>query len=272
MKIKSFLVLAVVAIICVFNIGNTSTFAEARSIYIGDEIVLEINDSTITEEEIRDAFDGFRLIGMENTDEGYRVTISPKEVGQEEVLLKNQKIIIDVKSTLDEIQRDTIFEKDLETGNSFDRRLLYILLSISGLVFIVSHGIWLIKIYKKDEQRQYTPYEVFIKMYEEDQIRDKNILGELTKASKLYLSKRLETSLIGLTTSQLSRVHELNAIDERTIQKYFEWLRECDDMKYKGDFLAEEEILEMRQKLKVIVDDLENLFLQEDRRVMENAV
>lgn len=269
MRIKSFAPVAILALMFIFNINS---FAEGRSIYIGDQIVLEINDATISEEDIREAFEDFRLVEIEDRSDGYKITLSPESVGSHEINLNNQKIIIDVKSTLDEIQRDTIFEKELNTGRSFDRRIIYVLLSVSSVVLLASHGIWFIKMFKKDAERQYTPYEIFIKMFDDKHKLDKHLLGELTKASKSYLSQKTGTLLIGLTTSQLEQVEEMKEIDEIKIRPYFDWLKECDDMKYKGDGLLEQEIVEMKQRLQTIIDDLEDYFLQEDRRVMDNAV
>lgn len=250
-----------------------NVFAEARAIYIGDEIRLEIHDATLTETEITSAFDGFRVVAIEPVTSGYKVTVSPLKTGQQEILLKDQKIRIDVKSTLDDIQRDSIFEKELETGSYLKRSWVLIGIGISGLVAVVSNGIWAVGLVRKRKHVMASPYEVFTEAIDQPGTKDKHFLGHMTKASKVYLSSRLGHPLVGLTTSQLMAVQYENRTDEVLNNAYFGWLKVCDDLKFKGHTVEDDVVLRMRDQLQEIVADMEAFFVEEENRsVVKDAV
>lgn len=269
MKRKTITLFVMMAIIFIFNMYS---FAEARSIYIGDDIVLKLENMTLTQEDIELAFKDFHIDDMHRIDRGYEVTLSPLFVGKQTINLKDQEIIIDVKSTLDEIDREGIFEMDLQTGSALNPNLVYVLLLISGGTVLVTHGIYLINRFKKKHVRSYTPYERFLQTCEKEQGTDKSVLGEMTKASKLYLSAKLNQPMIGLTTDQLSQVSIIDKIDPTLMDVYIEWLRACDALKYQECFVLEQEVINMKQNLLSIVEDLENYFIKKEGSVAEDAI
>lgn len=269
MKKNAIKLLGMIALILILN---SFSFAEARSIYIGDDILLKIEDTSLTKEAIEGAFKDFRIDDIHATNTGYEVRVSPLLVGKQEVDLSSQKIIFDVKSTLDEIDRDGIFQMDLPTKASLNPNVVYILLLISGVTMLLTNGIYLWGRFKKEPVQYHSPYDVFLQICENNNEADKHLLGEFTKASKIYLSAMLRQSVIGLTSRQLSESSVMQEIDPTLSSAYLEWLYDCDTLKYQACDVTEEEFYHMKERLLRIVENLESYFLNKEGSVLEDAV
>ncbi len=233
-----------------------------RLIYIGDHIELEIQDPAISKLMIEEAFKAFDILEIEPMDEGYQVVMTIMEPGEWSVELGGQTIVFKVASTLDTIERDTLFEKDLDIHKGANKTILFILLGIVFLGAIISNGFWLFKRRKKKVEKM-SAYEAFDKNLDQLSSKDSYALGKMTGFVKEYLSLRLGVKLEGLTTSQLETHFQSNTargiFEEEPFRNFIQWLKDCDSYKYSDVLVDEATINTLRESLKSIVSGMEEV-------------
>ena len=127
----------------------TSVRAEELNIYVGDLIELKINTSAYSLEELREKFDGFEIVALEQTPDGALITLRTFETGEKTVVLGDKQIVIRVQSTLDNYQREDVFEGDLNAQSPGFMPDWRIPAGLSALVFLLSGAFLVIKLFQK---------------------------------------------------------------------------------------------------------------------------
>jgi len=221
-----------------------------RNIYIGDIITLKVASRTYSAEELTSIFHGFEIVDIQNEPEGFILSLRTFTVGEHKVFLGNKEIVINVSSTLDDIERDEIFQGD--TWVIKPGFMLYwqiILLAAAG-AFVLSGGFVLAKVIKKRKENALSPLQLFIKRcaaLSPDDDYNNNYFVDLTFYFKEYLGSRFKCRIIGKTSIEI--INELNKIRAtRNIQaidaflyEIQEWLTECDRLKFSGVEVSVEE-------------------------------
>ncbi|WP_432409129.1 hypothetical protein [Wukongibacter sp. M2B1] len=244
-KIKHYLLLCLICI-C---ISTTLSTAESRNIYIGDLITLEIKSQGISQEEIIDALKEFEIMEIEVLDDGYKVTLRSFETGEKTITIGDQDIDIIIVSTLDDIQREDIYEGDLTPrGGGRVIPWLIIYMVVMG-IFIISGIVLLISKIKKRRTQEKSPYESFKIALELVDISDTSALVEMTAIFKQYIQEIFHCKIIGKTSNEI--MIEVEQIEETSPYRLdiHNWLTRCDTYKFSGLDVKKEQIGEMRLDL-----------------------
>jgi hypothetical protein len=249
------LLLAVTAVLAIIgNVGSTDTenpdAAESvRNIYIGDIISLKVTSLSIKAEELQNMFQDFEIVEIKQEPDGYLLSLRTFKTGERKVLLGNKEIIINVSSTLDDIERESIFEGDtwvIKPGILFYWRIL---LYVAAGVFALSGGFVLVSVIKKRKAKALSPLQLFIKrssaLSADDDFND-NYFVDLTFYFKEYLEARHQCRItsegasagtigyIGKTSVEIiNELMKIQALDA-FIPEIHGWLTECDRMKFTG--------------------------------------
>jgi len=227
--------------------------AEERSIFVGDIIEIKIITSDFDSDKIREKFKDFEIVSLVEEDYGYRVSIRTFETGEKKILLGDKEIIINVKSTLEEIEREGIFEGSLNPEkprfNIEWRYIFYLLLIISFL----SGGITLWGYINNRRKSSISPYGRFLTQAEDISENDNSYFVRLTLCFKEFLESICSCRIRGKTTSEI--VNEINGIP--TLQAYIpdikEWMEESDSIKFSGTVVSNERKEALYKNLKELV-------------------
>lgn len=226
--------------------------AEERPLYVGDLIELKITTLAFSEEEIREKFHDFEIVALEKKPDGYQLTLRTFETGEKVIQLGDKEIIIDVRSTLEQHDRDDVFEGSsdvLKPGFSPDARIFA---GLAALLFLVSGGILLGKALRKRKLSRLTPLQRFLKAVNQVSLDHKDAFVQLTFCLKEYLETSFSLRIRGKTSREILR--ELTPVEE--LQKLLagirSWLEECDCLKFSGN----EGSVEKRQELFLALKEL----------------
>ena len=212
----------------------TGAFAEARNLYVGDIVTLEIESQIYTAEEIRQKFDGFEIMEMEKISNGYRLSLRTFDTGEKTILLGDKELTIHIHSTLDDIHRDSVFEGGaelLEAGFPFHWRIL---LCAALCVFGASGIFVLAKANKNRKIKTESHYQLFLRRAASLPVKEDHYLVDLTFYFKEYVGALYGRRIIGKTSSEIvDELKSFPALDPLLpfIQK---WLTECDQFKFAG--------------------------------------
>lgn len=236
-------------------------FAEARNIYIGDIINLEINSQKVSEEELRQEFRDFEIIELKKESGGYLLSIRIFESGEHKVIVGDKELVIYVSSTLTDIRRDDIFEaeaKILKHGFYFHWRVLF---CVTAGAFIISAGYILKKTIKRKGKIQESPYESFLRRSSELFVGDDNYFVDLTLFFKEFIENIGNCRIIGKTTFEI--VNELNTIHivADVLPDIKKWLTECDVYKFSGMLILNDEKQRHYAQLINIVEQIEKKYV-----------
>ncbi len=208
---------------------------ESRQLYIGDPLQLQIEAAGLSEDDITSAFSEFEIIDENREGDVYHLTVTTFTPGDYTVQLGNQPLEIHVGSTLEDYPQDDIYRIEVqETANW--RPAYRIALCVSGLVFLISLGIWGLCTYrtkkKKETIEDRTPYEQFYHTMEGIERVDRVGLGVMTKTFKTYLSEISGHSFVGLSTKEC--FEQLVVMPKFSIyaQDIHRWMTWCDTYKY----------------------------------------
>ena len=209
-------------------------FEGDRNIYVGDIITLEIGSEDFSAEELMEKFKEFEVLELTEESGGYRLSLRTFDPGKYVVLLGNKEIVINVGSTIDDIDRDDIFEggtQVIKPGFSFQWRILFY---ISAGVFILSGGFILLKIVLKKKTKKLNPYELFLQRSGTLAVEGDDYFVDLTRFFKEYIGSLYQCWIIGKTSAEI--IFELKEIQplESMLSNIEEWLVECDRMKFSG--------------------------------------
>jgi len=233
MKRKSALFL-LIALPLIWAGAPATAAEETRSIYVGDIITLEIMTRDFSAEALREKFQDFEIVEARDVPGGTSLSLRTFETGERKVLLGDKEIILNVRSTLDEIQREDIFEggaDPLEAEPSFDGRVL---LGIAAGVFILSGGFVLCKALRQKMKKAPSPLQTFLRRSAALSMEDDHFFVDITRCFKEYLEALHQCRIIGKTSAEI--VAELKGIQAlgATLPETGAWLTECDRLKFTG--------------------------------------
>ena len=251
------LLCAITALILLWVGMSTSASAESRNIYVGDIITLEISSLEMTGDELRQKFQDFEIVEMKEEPEGYTLSIRTFETGEYIILLGDKEIVINVASTLKDIDRDDVFdgEKEILAGGIpiYWRIILYITLSI----FVLSGGVVLVKLLKKRREKPESAYQLFLRRCTGLSESDDNYFVHLTFYFKQYLESIHNIRIIGKTSAEIvSELKVLSSLEGR-LSDIKAWLEECDLLKFSGTTVSSDDKHRHFQGLLGIVENIE---------------
>lgn len=271
MKTKNFLyLLTALLLLLTAPITVSAETADApedgRNIYAGDIITLEIAAGGISSEDLREKFSDFEIVELKETDELYLLSIRTFEPGEYSVLLGDKEIVITVASTLDDIDRDDIFEggaQVMEPGFTFHWRILFY---IAAGVFGLSGGSVMLKIILKKRVKLFKPYQLFLQRSNSLATENDNYFVDLTRYFKEYIESLYQCRIIGKTSLEI--INKLKKIQplEIMLSDIEEWLTECDSLKFTGVRVSNEKKREHYEKLLDLVKkiDLQKMDTQKE--------
>jgi hypothetical protein len=264
------LLLIIAAVVLVFT-GTTGNVEDpenqnaaksVRNIYIGDIITLKITSRAFGAEEFERLFQGFEIVEIRDEPDGYLLSLRTFNVGERKILLGNKEIVINVRSTLNDIKRDSIFEGDvwvIRPGFIFYWRIL---LYVSAGVFTLSGGLVMLRIITKRKAKALSPLGLFIKRcaaLSADNDFNDNYFVDLTFYFKEYIETRYQCRIIGKTSAEIiSALREIQALDA-FLHEIQEWLIECDRMKFTGIEVSAEEKKGHYVKLNKLVERIDQI-------------
>jgi len=253
-KASLFIFLAAFALI----FASLST-AEERNIYIGDLIELKIATQEFTEDEIREKFKDFEIVVLKSIPEGFMITLRTFEPSEKVVNLGDSEIIITVKSTLDEIERNELFEGNEATESAGFTINFNYLFYVSAAVFFVSGALIAANYIRKRRDMLLTPYERFKKRLDEISADDGDYLVKLTMYFREYLESKFSLGIKGKTSTEM--MGEISPIDDLRpfTGKIGNWLNESDYYKFSGSAAARDKKQELLAGLKEIVSEIEKV-------------
>ena len=221
--------------------GPKRVLAEERNIYIGDVITLQILSPEFSAEEIAEKFRDFEILEIKKEKSGYTVSVQTFEPGEYTILLKSREIVINVKSTLEDIKRDGIFESDKQIGQSGFLFFSRVLFCVCAGIFVLAGGFLLFKKIGRTKAKIQTPLELFFNRCVSLSEEDENYFVELTYYFKQYLEILYKVKIIGKTSAEI--LDELKEIKKLGgILPYIrEWMLECDRFKFAGIHAQTEE-------------------------------
>lgn len=255
---KKIKIIFFIVLITIFFIPSVGAVESERNIYIGDLIELKITSQTIAEDELREKFKEFDIVDIKNDGENHIITIRSFEPGEKLVRIGNKEIIIDIKSTLDEIDRNTIVEGDLEPQAGKKFNIIRYLAFIFPPVFLVSGITLLIISIKRKKTASLSPYQLFIKNVRAVSLNDNEYLVKLTENFKKYIEDIYSYSIRGKTSSEIIKeiehIKEINPL----INELEKWLYKSDMFKFSGNFPTPEDKKQLLEGLIELVDKIEN--------------
>jgi len=245
-------------IICLFFvILPVSIWAEERSIYVGDLIELKIQAEDLTLDELKDKFKDFEIVDVTDIREGYIITLRTFETGERTINIGDKELKIVVKSTLDEIERDNIYEGNLEPLESgFYIKWKYVFIPLV-FVFLLTLIINIRRLLKKRKTLPLTPYERFKKAIGDLSVEQKDYLVKLTLIFKEYLESVYSYSIKGKTSTEI--IYELSRMPQlkEKLLEVKSWLTETDYFKFSGTPAPMAKKLELMEKLTSLVAKIE---------------
>jgi len=84
-------------LVLVFILLPFESFAEKRSIFVGDLVEIKITAKQFTEEDLREKFGEFEIVDIKTEKDGYVIPLRSFERGERIVALGDKEIIITVK-------------------------------------------------------------------------------------------------------------------------------------------------------------------------------
>lgn len=233
--------------------------SEPRHIYIGDVVEIEIATDQVSEKDILTAFESFEIVQIESRDVGYQVSIMTMRPDTYEIVLAGQSIVIEVKSTLETIERQDIFEAEIPETSVTSLLPIGFVFGVSLIVTVLSLALLLKDKLKKQKEVEGTAFEKFVDQVQGADDPTSDYFGQLTRSFKAYLSMVTSKPLEGLTSEEV--VVEI-AMDQSLCghsQAIGEWLNECDQIKYQKNTKSMNQGygVTMKEKLISLVEHVE---------------
>ena len=265
MKVKNYLfALTELLLITLLLLWPVTLWAssETRNIYIGDVITLRISCREHSAEEIKSKFQPFEITEFKDENGEYLVSLRTFEIGEHKILLGDKEIVINIKSALDDIQRESIFEGDTtvtEPGYLFNWRLLFY--TTAG-IFVMSGSYVLMKTILKGKMVTLSPFQIFLRRSGSLSVENDDFFVDLTFYFKEYLESLYRCRIIGKTSVEI--VNELNGINllDAMLPGIREWLTECDRLKFSGVNVSAETKKEHYEALLRLSEIVEKLNVQ----------
>lgn len=214
---------------------------DVRNIYVGDIITLDIATKNYSAEQLSEKFHDFEIVEIKEKTDGYLLSLRTFKTGEQSVLIGDKEIVINVESTLNDIQREGIFEGDvsvIEPGFPFHWRILFY---IAAGIFALSGGFVLLKTILKRKTKTLSPHQIFLSRSGALSDADDNYLVDLTLCFKEYLESLYQCRIIGKTSAEI--IFELKRLQilDTMLPEVQEWLTECDRLKFTGIRVSRDE-------------------------------
>ena len=230
----------------------------ARSIYIGDIISLELKytdiwGARINADELRERFGAFETVDLKETPDGWLLSLRTFETGEHIINIGGTEIIIEVRSTLTDIDKSGLFEPGayvLGPGFYFRwRPALFIALTVFGL----SGCYILVKFILKKKEKALSPRMLFYKRSGALSDGDALFFVRLTFYFKEYIEGVYGRRIIGKTSKEIT--DELRTIPGLAgdLAPVGEWLAICDRYKFTGMETTAEQKIVHRNELRDLV-------------------
>lgn len=229
-----------------------------RSIYIGDLITIEVVSDTFSREELEEKFSEFEVVDIKSTTKGYLVTIRSFVPGEKTVTIGNKEIVIKINSTLEDFQREDVFEGDTspeDAGFAMNWRILFFMLIA---VFTASGGVLLRQFLLKRRTARLSPYKRFIERCRVVPLNDRYFFVKLTMYFKEYIESVYNISIKGKTTNEIMDGVSLVAGLQKISPLIRNWLNESDYYKFSGVAVSREKKRLLLDGLVEIVDRIES--------------
>lgn len=256
---KTRLALLVCLLSLLFILIPEQVQAEARSIYVGDIIELRISTQEFGKDELTAKFKDFEIVRLAEERGGYLLTLRSFEPGEKKVRLGNKEIVITVRSTLDEIERDGLFEGDLtpvKTGFRLNGQYaIYALL----LIFLLSGGAYYYRRYFRKKTAALSPHEHFTRQMQGISADDSRFFVKLTFCFKLYLESACSCRIRGKTTAEIEAEIGQMPVLQETLPEIIAWLEESDRLKFSGVVVFRETRQELQERLVHLVGKIDAL-------------
>lgn len=255
-------VIAAAFIIAAGGAGSADDDGTRRNVYVGDVISLRIASREFSAEELSATFQGFEIVGIEEDPDGLLLSMRTFAVGERKFLLGNKEIVINVSSTLDDIERDGVFQGDawvIKPGFLFYWRVLFY---VAAGCFALAGGLVLAKAAIKRRAKQLSPLQMFMKrcaaLCPDDDWGDEYFV-DLTFYFKEYLEARLLCRIVGKTSIEI--IAELKGIRALVafLPEIQQWLGECDRLKFSGVEVTAGEKKGHRAKLLNLVGKIDRI-------------
>lgn len=195
----------------------------SKDIYIGDKIGLNLKN--ISERDIKEAFKDFYIDSIKKTKDGYNVYFRTFKVGDNVIDLKNKKIIIKVKSSLEE--KDKNIYMDLSDKSNKEVKKLYfpVLKILSGLIGFSILLFEFLKFFKRSKKRsgKISSEEKFkIKM---NNLSVDNFDFEISEALRSYIDFKYGSNFL---SGEYKKIGEIGEEDIKFIKSldYYKFSKE----------------------------------------------
>jgi hypothetical protein len=236
-----------------------------RNLYVGDLITLEIAGEGLSAEEIREAFRDFEIVELKEGPARTLITIRTFEPGEYSVPLRNQEIVVTVRSTLEDIQREDVFEggtRVVEPGLAFPWRMLFY---IAAGIFVLSGGVMLFRMVLKRKTIRQTPYQRFLRNCGALAAESDRYFVDLTLHFKTYLENLYPCRLMGKSSAEiLDELRSIPALDPM-LPEIGEWLAQCDRFKFAGVKVSTEKKREHYETLLGLAEKIHRLRTDEPK-------
>ncbi len=233
--------------------------AEERDIYIGDLLTFKITSDSHTMEDLQKKFGDFEIVDINELETGYELTMRTFEPGEYSIILGDKKIEILVGSTLEDIERDSIFSGELSplksSYSSIWFYLFYGLIILLAIIFMI-----LIWHYIKNKQKEdENSYQRFIRKMAVIGITKDEYFVELTFIFKEYLENSFGYQVRGKTSEEIiDEIKDIPELEEK-LSEIRRWLRLADYYKY-TEAVATADIKEKQQlSLKNLAAEIEEI-------------
>ena len=205
-----------------------------RSIYVGDIISIEITSLDFSEGELREKFQDFEVVDIIHKKDGYLLSVRTFFTGEHIIILGDKEIIIEVVSTLEEIQRDDIFEAEGYIPASEAAIPWFVFLFVALGIFAVSAVLFFRTKLRKRREGSEGFYEKFLRRSAALLPENENYFVDLTFFFKEYIGGIYSRRIIGKTSAEIGEeLSEIPAL-EPMMGDIKDWLKKCDMFKFSG--------------------------------------
>lgn len=231
--------------------------AEERSIFVGDLINIKISAQSFSENELREKFKDFEIVNIKQDSEDYFVSLRSFDPLEKTIILGSKELKITIKSTLNEIKRDAIFDGNLNPQEPSFTMNWQVVFFILLFLFVVTGGIFLWNLKNKRKNLQLSPFKCFNKQIGKIAFDDELYFVKLTLALKEYLESRYSCCIKEKTSNET--IEELKYIPElkESIFTIKCWLEENDYYKFTGVTTGMDKKKELLERLIDIVTKID---------------
>lgn len=246
-------ILLFILLLTISALFRTDVIAEKRNIYIGDIIRLQINSAETTKEDIMNALSQFEVTDIKEIDNGYEVSFRSFDIGDKVIKLGNKEITVSISSTLNDYDREDIFESDMTVRGSTKvinwfmiYMILIVILAISLIILLISY------IKSKRNSTNITPFVRFNNRLESLEMSSISVLVDMTAILKSYLEEVHNCTIRGKTSNEI--MDDIDKIPNTSSYRAMmsNWLTICDAYKFSGELVNEEQKEGLRVQLRHI--------------------